>query len=61
MTRLAGLSVEHITRRLILPIFSDTDETLCSVNVGEDKNDEQIKNVATYYEGVLAVNPFARK
>lgn len=60
MTRLAGLSVMHITRRLILPVFSDTEETLCSVNVGENKNDEQIKNVIAYYDGELGVNPFSR-
>lgn len=50
MARLNGLSLVPITRNLILPIFSETKETLKSINVNQNLNDVQIENVNKYYK-----------
>ncbi|MBO6055379.1 MAG: hypothetical protein J6P84_00140 [Alphaproteobacteria bacterium] len=50
MVRLNGLSVVPVTRNLILPIFSKSNESLSSVNVLQDFNDVQINNIINHYK-----------
>ncbi len=61
MARINKLPIIFITPHLILPIFTETKERLCSINCGENKNDVQIKNVIEYYEKVISVNPFVKR
>lgn len=49
MARLNGLSIMPISRKLILPILSDSKETLKSLNVDQNLNDKQIDNVVQFY------------
>ncbi len=60
MVRLKHLDVICITRNLILPIFSDSKESLCSINNGEkNMNDVQLRNVIDYYKKIKDNNPFS--
>ena len=60
MARLNGLDVVVSARNPILPIYSESKETLCSVNNDQNMNDAQIKNVILYYEERIGINPFAK-
>lgn len=60
MVRLSGLNIRKIQCGLLLTIKSKGSKiTLCSQNVGNGKNDEQIKSVIKYYLKNIGVNPFA--
>lgn len=50
MTKLANNKIIILKYGIILPIHNDNDVYLCSMNLGKSKNDEQIKNVETYYK-----------
>lgn len=59
MVKLASLPIELINPYLPLPIKGKGNPiALSSVNVGENKNDEQLKAVKEYYEKKLGVNVF---
>jgi hypothetical protein len=49
MARLSNQQVRKIKSGLLLPITQDDNVTLASVNVGLNKNDEQIDNINSYY------------
>ena len=61
MAKLGNLTICPITRYLTLPIFSESSESLCSVNVGCDMNDVQMKNVIDYYLQSIGKNPFLKE
>ncbi len=63
MVRLAKLNCFKIKfGQTLLPIKSEGSKlTLCSVNVGQNKNDEQIEKVSAYYMTKCGINPFALK
>lgn len=59
MVKLASLPIELIDPYLPLPIKGNNKNiTLSSVNVGENKNDEQLKAVSDYYRKKLSIDPF---
>lgn len=60
MAKLGDLAIRPITRYLTLPVFSESRESLCSVNVGCDMNDVQMKNVIGYYQQNIGRNPFSK-
>lgn len=58
MCRLVNLPVYHISNKVLLSIAIKNNITLSSINVGVDKNDEQLNNVDNYYYRTLGVRPF---
>lgn len=59
MVKLASLPIKLINPYLPLPIKAKENQlTLSSVNVGENKNDEQLKAVSDYYRKKLSIDPF---
>lgn len=62
MVKLASLPIELINPYLPLPIKGKGNQiALSSVNVGENKNDEQIKAVNDYYKKKISILPFTFK
>ena len=62
MVRLSKLNIRKIKCGLLLPVKSKGPKiTLCSQNVGDGKNDEQIRSVIEYYIKAIGINPFALK
>lgn len=61
MTFLAGAKNLVISKDLLMPVLTKGNERLCDVNVGANKNDEQLFNIIDYYTHKLGVNPFAKQ
>lgn len=60
MLRLAGTSLIMLKPRALLSVRSKgTNQTLCSENINEGRNDQQIYNVRSYYKKNLNIDPFA--
>lgn len=60
MVRLAGTKIRKMKFGLLLPIKGEGAKiTLCSQNVGQNKNDEQMKAVVDYYKEEIGMNPFS--
>ena len=60
MVRLSGQHVKMIKAGHILPIANKDDVHLASENRRQNKNDEQIHEISSYYLSTIGVDPFAR-
>ncbi len=49
MCQEAGVRIEKVRSGLIFPTKNSPKETLCSVNIGKGRNDEQIQNVINQF------------
>ena len=59
MARLKGTPVVKTSNhRAFLPIVIKNDQTLTSVNVGQNRNDEQLNQIRTYYLGTSVGDPY---
>ena len=61
MIRLSGQQIRIISKELLLPIITKSDQRLTQINVYENKNDEQISMVTQYYKDKIGVNPFEKR
>lgn len=53
MCRLANMHIKKVRCGLIFPTNLSDKETLCSINIGKNKNDIQIKNIQDYFNNVF--------
>lgn len=58
MCRLSQIKCIKVRGQLIPPLTIENNQTLCSVNVGQSKNDIQIENVRKYYISILNKDPY---
>lgn len=59
MTKLAGLRTVKVSVGPIMSFSLGTHNTLCEINLGNNQNDVQIRNVSSYFKLVNGVDPFA--
>lgn len=60
MGRLAGLTRVKIWGGLLLPVEIKNNETLCSINLEQNYNDVQMKNVTEWYMETIGIDPFKK-
>lgn len=61
MTRLSKLDVVVISNKLLMPVINLDNIRLTEQNVGNNKNDEQINAVMSYYTDKIGMNPFFKQ
>lgn len=61
MARLGGIKIHKISHGLLLLIESKNNTCLSFENVGDNKNDEQIKHVREFYVSGMTGDPFLDK
>ncbi len=53
MCRLSNMHIKKVRGGLIFPTNLGDKETLCSTNVGNNRNDDQIKKIQDYFDNVF--------